>query len=82
MICEPSEKDGRFLLNEVMQAGNFGHFDERMQALDVREGELTYQMTHAGRRIKRNIIYPTEVVWEPVARLAHYSWKRLHLWEY
>lgn len=29
MICEPDEKEGRFLLNEVMTGGNFGHHDER-----------------------------------------------------
>lgn len=29
MICEPDEKEGRFLLREVMQTGNFGQQDER-----------------------------------------------------
>ena len=31
MICEPSEKEGKFLLNEIIQSGNFGKFDTRFQ---------------------------------------------------
>ena len=31
MICEPDEKRGRFLLNEIIQTGNFGQFDERIK---------------------------------------------------
>ena len=29
MICKPNEKEGRFLLSEILQAGNFGKHDER-----------------------------------------------------
>lgn len=28
LFCEPNEEEGRFILNEVMQNGNFGHHDE------------------------------------------------------
>ena len=31
MICEPDEKEGKFLLGEIMQAGNFGQYDERIK---------------------------------------------------
>ena len=81
LLCEPSEKHGRFLLNEIMIAGNFGHDDPRMASLKVNEGHLGYQISHAWRRIKRNMrfftSYPEEVFWEPYARMSHFAWKIL-----
>ena len=81
LLCKPSEKHGRFLLNEIMIAGNFGHDDPRMASLNVKEGHLSYQISHAWRRIKRNMrfftSYPEEVFWEPYARLSHFAWKKL-----
>ena len=81
LLCEPSEKHGRFLLNEIMIAGNFGHDDPRMASLNVKEGHLGYQISHAWRRIKRNMrfftSYPEEVFWEPYARMSHFAWKIL-----
>ena len=79
MICEPLEKEGHFLLNEIMMAGNFGHYDTRLASLDIKKGQLSYQLKHAWRRIKRNArflrTYPEEVIWEPVARVNHWIWK-------
>lgn len=80
LLCEPSEKHGRFLLNEIMIAGNFGHDDPRMASLYGKEEHLSYQIMHAWRRIKRNMrfftSYPGEVFWEPYARMSHYVWKK------
>ena len=84
LLCEPSEKHGQFLLNEIMIAGNFGHDDPRMASLNVKGGQLSYQISHAWRRIKRNMrfftSYPEEVFWEPYARMSHFVWKKLGLW--
>lgn len=84
MICEPSEKHGQFLLNEIMIAGNFGHYDSRLASLNVKKGQLSYQIKHAWRRIKRNMrfftSYPEEVFWEPYARMSHFAWKILGMW--
>ena len=33
MICEPNEKEGKRLLEEIMKGGNFGQYDERGEEL-------------------------------------------------
>ena len=33
MICAPNEKEGRKLLDEIMQGGNFAQYDERGKEL-------------------------------------------------
>ena len=85
MLCEPNEKDGRFLLNEIMTAGNFGQGDPRMGELNT-SSTLKRQLSQAIRRFKRNMrfltSYPGEVIWEPAARAQHFAWKKLRLWRW
>lgn len=86
LLCTASEKHGTFLLNEMMAAGNFGHYDERMKVLAVRKGKLSYQLQKAQRRFKRNLrfltSYPEEVICEPFARIYHFVWRKFALYRY
>lgn len=86
LICGISEKDGLFLLDEIMMAGNFGHYDTRMNVIEVRKGKLSFQLQRASRRFMRNLrflsSYPEEVVCEPFARIAHFLWRKLRLYRY
>lgn len=75
LLTAPNEKEGRFLLNEIMLAGNFGHYDERMQH------ERGESALHWGlRKVKRNFrfvrSYPSEVLWSPLFKLWHWGWRR------
>ena len=85
MLCPVCEKDGRFLLSEIMTAGNFGHSDPRMAPLEAQGSRLHLQLSRAWRRFKRNLrfltSYPGEVIWEPFARMWHYAWKSFKLWK-
>lgn len=86
LLCASSEKYGTFLLNEIMAAGNFGHYDERMKTLEVKKGKLSYQLQKAQRRFKRNLrflaSYPEEVICEPFARVYHFVWRKFGLYRY
>lgn len=77
LICPPNEKEGKFLLNEIMQAGNFGKYDER-----IKHGGS--QLSHAIEKTKHNLRllshYPEEVLSEPFFRLYHWFWRRFELW--
>lgn len=85
LICSPSEKDGEFLLNEIITAGNFGQTDPRMASVSS-NCVLRRQVRQAWRRFKRNMkfltSYPEEVIWEPFARLYHFAWKKLGFWKW
>lgn len=86
LLCRPSHKHGTFLLNEMMAAGNFGHYDERMKVLEVKKGRLSYQLQRAQRRFSRNLrfltSYPEEVICEPVARVWHFAWRKLGMYRF
>lgn len=86
LICGISENDGLFLLNEIMMAGNFGHYDLRMNDIEVRKGKLSFQLQRASRRFMRNIrflsSYPEEVICEPFARVYHFVWRKFGLYRY
>ena len=80
LLCEPSEKDGKFLMEEILMSGNFGHGDPRMGDV-AKGGYLKSRISQALRRFKRNMrffsSYPGEVIWEPVVRVQHFAWKHL-----
>lgn len=86
LLCAASTKQGTFLLNEMMVAGNFGHYDERIKALAIKKGKLSYQLQKAQRRFKRNLrfltSYPEEVICEPLARVYHFVWRKFGLYRY
>ena len=75
LLTEPDEREGRFLLSEIMQAGNFGQYDERMQH---KQDERAW---HWGmRKVMRNFrfvrSYPSEVLWSPLFKVWHYFWRK------
>ena len=86
LLCPASDKDGEFLMNEIMLSGNFGHNDPRMAALPSAGGYYNSRVSQASRRFKRNMrfltSYPGEVIWEPIVRVEHFVWKKLKLWRF
>lgn len=74
MLTVPNEKRGRFLLGEVMRAGNFGHSDDRVGnwAKMSRWERLTWGTRWSWRLIGQ---YPREVFWHPYYRISQYAWR-------
>ena len=76
-ICEPNEKEGRKLLAEIIQGGNFGQYDERGK--DMRNGGT---IPHAVWKLKRVMklvsSYPEEALCEPFFREWHWGWRCLY----
>lgn len=82
LICTPNEVEGEFLLSEIMQAGNFGKYDERIKR--VEGSYMKVQCNHAFEKWKHNLRliahYPEEVLWEPVFRVYHWVWRKCEFW--
>ena len=72
MLVPPDEKLGRFLLDEILQAGNFGHYDKRVEH---GQGQLTRNVQRLRRDVQLMRYFPSECLWEPVFRLYHFFWR-------
>ena len=74
LLVEPDEKVGQFLCDEMMQAGNFGKYDAR---LERRHNETAW--FRLVRSLKRNVrffqYFPNEVFWNPFFRTWQYFWR-------
>lgn len=74
-ICEADEEEGKYILNQIMQGGNFGHHDERLNC----NGRGKF--VAVSKILKHNYHlfshYPSDVVWAPVWVLWHWMWKRM-----
>lgn len=85
LLCPVSVSDGKFLMNEILLSGNFGHNDPRMAEINA-QGYFSSRAKQACRRFKRNMrfltSYPSEVIWEPIVRVEHFVWKKLKLWRF
>ena len=77
MICEPNEKEGKKLLEEIMKGGNFGQYDTRDAALK-KGGMVKHGLWKLKRVIRLVRSYPEEALWEPVFRVWHLGWRMIH----
>ena len=74
----PNERLGRFLLDEIMKAGNFGHHDVRLKSRRYasRTRLMMQWLRHAMRLVR---YFPVEVAWTPLGILRISMWRR---WRY
>lgn len=72
MLWEPDEKEGKYILDEVMAGGNFGHHDERLQHRGGKWNTVKQVCRHNWHLMRH---YPADVVWAPVWFVWHKCWK-------
>ena len=73
-LVNPNAEYGELLLNEIMQAGNFGHFDVRMSR-DCEVGSIANLKRKHSRNVQIRRLSPDEVFWEVPFKLWHYLWR-------
>ena len=72
LIVPPNEKYGKFVLNEVLEAGNFGRHDARNQ---FGRSKLGHNLQRVYRDIRLVRYYPAEALSEPIFRTWHFFWR-------
>lgn len=78
-LCEPDEKRGEFLLNEIMLAGNFGKYDSR-NVIGQNESYLNRFVRRQKRFLRFLTQYPSEVFWGPYFTVKQRAWRMIHGW--
>ena len=77
MIASMDEKEGRFLLDEIMRGGNFGQYDDRMGS-KVGESKIHRYFRMNLRNLRFVKHYPAEALSEPLFRTWFAVWKKIH----
>lgn len=74
MIAPVDVNEGRFLLAEIIQGGNFGQYDTRLGSKED-EGKLHRYFRMSLRNLRFVKHYPTEALSEPLFRTTFAIWK-------
>ena len=72
LIVPPNEKYGKFVQNEVLEAGNFGKHDERNW---FGRSQLGHNLQRVYRDIRLVRYFPAEALCEPLFRIWHFFWR-------
>ena len=72
LIVPPNEKYGKFVLNEVLEAGNFGRHDARNR---FGRSQLGHNLQRIYRDMRLVRYFPAEALCEPLFRIWHFFWR-------
>ena len=75
LIVPPNEKYGKFVLNEVLEAGNFGRHDARNR---FGRSQLGHNLQRVYRDMRLVRYFPGEALSEPIFRTWHFFWRLKH----
>ena len=75
MIAKADKRVGEWLLQEIMEAGNFGHFDKRNEGIYHNSPRLKRLWWRIKRSSERILYFPGEALWEMPWRTWHYLWR-------
>lgn len=77
LLCESSSKSGLFLLKEILEAGNFGQYDNRIKRIN-KEKRIKRGFAQFARNLRFVRYYPQEVLLSPIWKCWHYGWRKKH----
>lgn len=75
LLCGPSEKSGKYLLEEIIAGGNFGKFGEQFESAHSGSSFNLY-LKNLKRLGKVYSLCPSEVLWAPIWKPSHWMWRK------
>ena len=72
LVVPPNEKYGKFVLNEVLEAGNFGRHDARNR---FGRSQLGHNLQRVYRDMRLVKFFSGEALCEPLFRIWHFFWR-------
>lgn len=84
MITPVDTKRGELFLDDILNGGNFGHYDRRFAVAEksgksaevVHRGALRHNLLRLERDVRLLRYYPSEALSEPLFRLWHWCWRK------
>ena len=73
LLVEPDERRGKVILNEMLEGGNFGHYDERFKSRN--KGYIARGLTDVYRLLRLATVFPTESLWKICRKVENQKWK-------
>lgn len=75
ILWEPCEKDGKFLLDEILTSGNFGRYDKKQLE---RKGKIGYGLwALLIRNLRLSRFDRSDWFWGPLWRVYHFVWRKI-----
>lgn len=74
MPWDPDEREGRYILEDIMQSGNFGRIDNRYGKFT--DSKVRKLITTLRRSAHLCAHYPNEALWTPLYYVWHFCWKK------
>ena len=78
MLWQPCEKDGKFLLDEILIAGNFGKYDTRLSRENVCKWDSSWRVNSRNLRLRR--FNKSDWFWGPLWRIYHFGWRKINVY--
>lgn len=76
LLCKPDAEAGRFLLDDILQNGNFGQYNKLTR--DAHNSSfISLYLHNVGNLMKMLKYYPSEVLWSPIWKPAHWAWRKI-----
>lgn len=76
LLYKPDEREGKYILTQVMAGGNFGHHDERQKTNCKHSSSLGAVKKILKHNLHLLAHYPMEAFWAPLWIVYHWCWKR------